>query len=78
MNNTGHGHVFPRDDGVKARCGGPEVCDECATDFVAKGLLAIRELRETRELNVELQAEIWELRQMAREALAKIRGGDDT
>lgn len=30
--NTGHGHVRPRADGVKARCGGPALCKECAQD----------------------------------------------
>ncbi len=30
--NVGHGHVFPRADGVKMRCGGPGLCSECAAD----------------------------------------------
>lgn len=30
--NTGHGHAWPRPDGVKARCGGPGICRECAVD----------------------------------------------
>lgn len=30
--NWGHGHVYPRIDGVKARCGGPGLCSECARD----------------------------------------------
>jgi hypothetical protein len=30
--NTGHGHVWERPDGVKARCGGPSMCTECARD----------------------------------------------
>lgn len=30
--NTGHGHVFPRPDGVKMRCGGPGLCKECSKD----------------------------------------------
>ena len=34
--NTGHGHVFPRPDGVKARCGGPALCSECAFDYFRK------------------------------------------
>lgn len=34
--NTGHGHVFPRPDGVKARCGGPVICQECARDAAEK------------------------------------------
>lgn len=32
--NTGHGHVHPRPDGVKAKCGGPAMCPVCATDVV--------------------------------------------
>lgn len=31
--NTGHGHVYPREDGVRARCGGPACCHECARDL---------------------------------------------
>lgn len=27
-----HGHVKPRPDGLKARCGGPSICDECAIE----------------------------------------------
>lgn len=30
--NTGHGHVRPRPDGVKARCGGPAICAVCAKE----------------------------------------------
>lgn len=30
--NTGHGHVFSRPDGVRARCGGPGICAECSRD----------------------------------------------
>jgi len=38
--NSGHGHVFPRPDGVKARCGGPGLCPECSRDAAraAKGV----------------------------------------
>jgi hypothetical protein len=31
--NTGHGHVWARPDGIKARCGGPAICPECAKDL---------------------------------------------
>ena len=31
--NTGHGHVWNRPDGMKARCGGPSMCRECAKDL---------------------------------------------
>lgn len=34
--NTGHGHVFPRPDGVRARCGGPAICSMCAKDQAAR------------------------------------------
>lgn len=30
--NTGHGHAWPRPDGVRARCGGVVICRECAID----------------------------------------------
>lgn len=30
--NTGHGHVWARPDGMKARCGGPGICAECSRD----------------------------------------------
>lgn len=31
--NTGHGHVYPRPDGMKARCGGPGLCCVCRQDL---------------------------------------------
>jgi hypothetical protein len=34
--NEGHGHVYPRPDGVKARCGGPGICAACALDAERK------------------------------------------
>lgn len=37
--NTGHGHVRPRPDGVKARCGGPAICSVCRAE---KGALENR------------------------------------
>ncbi|WP_202111578.1 hypothetical protein [Pseudomonas aeruginosa] len=41
--NVGHGHVFPRADGVKMRCGGPGLCSECAADaYRARAALAHR------------------------------------
>lgn len=30
--NTGHGHVWARPDGLKAKCGGPGLCVECSRD----------------------------------------------
>lgn len=29
----GHGHVVPNEDGSKARCGGPGLCDQCSKEF---------------------------------------------
>ena len=34
--NTGQGHVFPRPDGIRARCGGPGLCGECSRDRARK------------------------------------------
>ena len=45
--NTGHGHVYPRPDGAKARCGGPSICSECARDYA----------RYTREKDAEANGE---------------------
>jgi hypothetical protein len=36
--NVGHGHVHPRPDGMKARCGGPGLCSECSKDFAREHL----------------------------------------
>jgi hypothetical protein len=35
--NNGHGHVVPRDDGAKARCGGPALCSVCAHELSMLG-----------------------------------------
>lgn len=34
MTNTiGHGHIIPRDDGYKAKCGGPACCGVCMAEW---------------------------------------------
>lgn len=43
--NTGHGHVRPRPDGVKARCGGPGICPECARGLAQAGKGVLTGLR---------------------------------
>jgi hypothetical protein len=30
--NSGHGHVRPRPDGFRARCGGPGICGQCSRE----------------------------------------------
>lgn len=32
---SGHGHVVPNVDGLKARCGGPAICSVCAKELHA-------------------------------------------
>ncbi|MCV4065759.1 hypothetical protein OD783_36435, partial [Pseudomonas aeruginosa] len=56
--NVGHGHVFPRADGVKMRCGGPALCSECAADaYRARAALAqpspVQELDFSKPLETE-------------------------
>lgn len=36
MTDCGHGWVYTRLDGVKARCGGPGICSECSRDKARK------------------------------------------
>lgn len=43
--NTGHGHVFPRPDGARARCGGPALCSHCRADAEREQLGGPREPR---------------------------------
>ncbi|MGZ9893067.1 hypothetical protein ACXXNA_05865 [Bordetella bronchiseptica] len=34
--NSGHGHVWDRPDGLKAKCGGPGFCSQCSRDQAAR------------------------------------------
>jgi|GEM_PF-6418069 len=34
--NSGHGHVYHRPDGERARCGGPGICSQCSKDQAQK------------------------------------------
>lgn len=43
-----HGHVFPRSDGVRARCGGPALCAHCRVEQEAQTAGAIRAAVEQR------------------------------
>lgn len=40
--NTGHGHAWPRPDGIKARCGGPSMCEVCAEEVDLRRMSATR------------------------------------
>lgn len=35
MRDLGHGHVRPRADGMKMRCGGPALCSYCQREAAA-------------------------------------------
>lgn len=53
--NTGHGHVRPRPDGVRARCGGPGVCQECSKERAAlDAVLKAQSVEENIRFHVEL------------------------
>lgn len=41
----GHGHVTPRPDGAKARCGGPGLCAQCSQEQARKQPEGKREQR---------------------------------
>lgn len=59
-----HGHVYRRDDGQKARCGGPGMCAECSRDL---GLLAASTPGSDR-FQSAVEAELQEMFNRAREA----------
>lgn len=40
---TGHGHVTPRSDGIKARCGGPGICDQCSRESALASAKVVRQ-----------------------------------
>lgn len=37
----GHGHVTPRPDGAKARCGGPAICATCRAEQAAASVATV-------------------------------------
>ena len=39
--NTGHGHVWARPDGIKARCGGPGLCATCRAELASVQMHAL-------------------------------------
>lgn len=49
VGNFGHGHVYPRPDGVKMRCGGPGLCPRCSDDLAKKTIFNVDELTAEEE-----------------------------
>jgi hypothetical protein len=45
----GHGHVYPRPDGMKARCGGPALCAECGKEAEKKWIQDRRKWLQDRD-----------------------------
>lgn len=45
MVTVNHGHVYPRPDGAKARCGGPELCRQCRRERMGIEVPAAGEIR---------------------------------
>lgn len=45
----GHGHVKPRPDGAKARCGGPALCTKCQAEKAAQ---YAEEMKSTKKLEI--------------------------
>jgi len=50
----GHGWVHPREDGSKARCGGPAICVQCARELALKN--ASEAARRVQEITVVARA----------------------
>jgi len=51
--NSGHGHVWDRPDGVKARCGGPVLCKDCRRDMQdVRNLHASRRLEQLADIDL--------------------------
>lgn len=54
--DCGHGHVHPRADGAKARCGGPSICSDCSRDQAAAAQAAM-ERGDTRHVSTVREGE---------------------
>lgn len=69
--NTGHGHVYPRPDGVIVRCGGPRVCKECGVDAAQAANGDVSDLATNLRISL-LEAQTKRLTSERDEALAKV------
>lgn len=68
--NEGHGHVWPRPDGVRARCGGPGICDVCSKDQALAANL--EDYRPSDEAHTIVYYEGWTNRGISMKDLAMI------
>lgn len=58
---SGHGHVTPNPNGMKARCGGPGLCSVCSAELAQKKMAD--EIIASRALVNELRALADEMRE---------------
>lgn len=56
--NSGHGHVWARPDGLKAKCGGPGLCGACASDIHVAERAAPGSIRDGSEPAIRA-IEVW-------------------
>lgn len=55
MRDLGHGHVRPRADGVKMRCGGPALCSYCQREaYSQRAAAALTQARKHRRQTEKL------------------------
>lgn len=52
--NSGHGHIHPRPDGVMTRCGGPGICNECSIES-----LVVERDKALLSLDLEYARKLW-------------------
>lgn len=52
--SVGHGHVYERPDGAKARCGGPGFCQQCSQDKFRQEMEERANARQTHVLGEDV------------------------
>jgi hypothetical protein len=61
-----HGHVTPNENGLKARCGGPGICEVCNKEAIAAGLVVKKKTHLT-DVTEELKEQLLENYRLRRE-----------